>query len=202
MNKYLIIIIICLSCLSAQVNGNAKTKLQSLLLPGWGQHSLGESKRASDYFIREAALWLIFVGSKKTAAWYESDYTAFAEIHANVDMAGKNYLFAVNMGHYNSLDDYNDTKERQRSVNDKYEEGKNFDWQWDNSTNRIKFDNMRIKSVTLDKYAKFSIGGLILHRMVSFFDMIYLERINSRISIEPQLSPDSNSMSINFTLKL
>ena len=202
MNKYLIIIIICLSCLSAQVNGNAKTKLQSLLLPGWGQHSLGESKRANDYFIREAAIWLIFVGSKKTAAWYESDYTAFAAIHANVDMAGKNYLFAVNMGHYNSLDDYNDTKERQRSVNDKYEEGKNFNWQWDNSTNRIKFDNMRIKSVRLDKYTKFSVGGLILHRMVSFFDVIYLERINSRISIEPQLYPDLNSMSINFTLKL
>ena len=201
MNKYLIIIIICLNCLSAQVNGNAKTKLQSLLLPGWGQHSLGESKRANEYFIREAALWLIFVGSKKTAAWYESDYTAFAELHANVDMAGKNYLFAVNMGHYNSLDEYKDTKQRQRLENE-YEGDKNFDWQWDNSTNRIKFDNMRIKSVTLDKYAKFSIGGLILHRMVSFFDMIYLERINSRISIEPQLSPDSNSMSINFTLKL
>jgi len=201
MNKYLIIIIICLNCLSAQVNGNAKTKLQSLLLPGWGQHSLGESKRATDYFIREAALWLIFVGSKKSADWYESDYTAFAELHANVDMAGKNYLFAVNMGHYNSLDEYKDTKQRQRLENE-YEGDKNFDWQWDNSTNRIKFDNMRIKSVTLDKYAKFSIGGLILHRMVSFFDMIYLERINSRISIEPQLSPDSNSMSINFTLKL
>ena len=202
MNKYLIIIIICLNCLSAQVNGNAKTKLQSLLLPGWGQNSLGESKRATNYFIREAAIWLIFVGSKKSADWYESDYTAFAELHANVDMTGKEPLFAVNMGHYDSLDDYNDTKERQRLVNDKYEENKNFDWQWDNSTNRIKFDNMRIKSVTLDKYAKFSIGGLILHRMVSFFDMIYLERINSRISIEPQLSPDSNSMSINFTLKL
>ena len=202
MNKYLIIIIVCLNCLSAQVNGNAKTKLQSLLLPGWGQHSLGESKRATNYFIREAAIWLIFVGSKKSADWYESDYTAFAELHANVDMEGKDYLFAVNMGHYESLDDYNDTKERQRLVNDKYEEGKIFYWQWDNYTNRIKFDNMRIKSVTLGKYAKFSVGGLILHRMVSFFDVIYLERINSRISIEPQLYPDLNSMSINFTLKL
>ena len=163
---------------------------------------MGESKTANKYFIREAALWLIFIGSKKTAAWYESDYMAFAELHANVDMAGKNYLFAVNMGHYNSLEDYNATKERQRSVNEKYEEDKNFDWKWDNSTNRIKFDNMRIKSVTLDKYAKFSVGGLILHRMVSFFDVIYIERINSRISIEPYLSPDLNLMSVNFTLKL
>ena len=96
MNKYLIIIVIYLSCISAQVNGNAKTKLQSVLLPGWGQHALGESKRATDYFIREAALWLIFLGSKKTATWYASDYKAFAEIHANVDMEGKNYLKWLN----------------------------------------------------------------------------------------------------------
>lgn len=191
-----------MGCISAQANGNTKPKLQSLLFPGWGQHSMEESKRANKYFIREAALWLIFLGSKKTAAWYKSDYTAFAELHANVDMKGKNYLFAVNMGHYESLNDYNDTKERQRLVNDKYEKGENFDWQWDNYTNRIKFDNMRIKSVKLDKYAKFSVGGLILHRMVSFIDVIYLERINSKISIDPQLSPDLNSMSINFTLKL
>ena len=202
MKKYLLLIIICFSCISAQVNGNAKINLQSLLLPGWGEHSLGESKRANEYFIREAALWLIFIGSKKTASWYESDYNAFAELHANVDMTGKNYLFAVNVGHYDSLDDYNETKKRQRSANDKYEEGRKFDWQWDNSTNRIKFDNMRIRSVILDKYSKFSIGGLILHRMVSFFDVIYIERINSRVSIEPQLAPDLNSMGINFTLKL
>ena len=171
-------------------------------MPGWGQNSLGETKRAHKYFIREATLWLIYFGSKKSAAWYKSDYRAFAELHANVDLTNKNYLFEVNMGHYNSLADYNDTKERQRLVNDKYEEGKNFDWKWDTSANRLKFDNMRIQSVRLDKYAKFSIGGLILHRMISFFDVIYLERNNSKISIEPRLSPDLNSMRINLILKL
>ena len=202
MNKYFIIIIICLSCITARENENIKTKLQSLILPGWGELSLGESNRANEYFIREAAFWLIFFGSKKTAAWYESDYTAFAQLHANVDLTGKNYLFVVNLGHYNSLDDYNDTKQRQRLVDDKYEKGNNFNWQWDTSMNRIKFDNMRINSAISDKYAKFSVGGLILHRIISFFNVIYLERINSRISIEPQLSPDLNSMSMNFTLKL
>lgn len=184
------------------MNGNAKTQLKSLLLPGWGEYSLGKPKQAHEYFIRETALWLIFLGTKKTAAWYESDYKAFAELHANVNMTGKNYLFAVNLGHYNSLDDYNDIKERQRSVNDKYKEGDSYDWKWNNSANRIKYDKMRIKSVTLSKYAKFSVGGLILHRMVSFFNVIYLERVNSKISIEQHLSPDLNSMMFNVSLQL
>ena len=202
MKKYLIFILISLACISAQVNGNSKTKLQSMVLPGWGEQTLGETNRANNFFIREAALWLIYIGGKKTADWYESDYTAFAELHADVDMNGKNYLFVVNLGHYNSLDIYNDTKERKRLVNDKYKEGEGFEWQWDNSENRIKFDEMRIKSASFNKYAKFSVGGLILHRLVSFFDVIYLERTNFNISFEPQFYPASNSMRIKLSLKV
>jgi len=201
MKKYLLLIILCFTYLTAQMQLDAKTKLQSLVLPGWGEQTLGESKRAQSYFIREAALWLIYIGGKKTSDWYESDYTAFAELHSDVDMEGKNYLFAVNLGHYESFEEYNDTKERQRQVEDKYGEGKGLEWQWDNSVNRIKYDKMRIKSVTYDKYARFAVGSLILHRLVSFIDVIYLERTNLQVNIEPQLEQDFSSMKLNLSLK-
>ena len=202
MKKYLLLIILCATYLTAQMQLDAKTKLQSLVLPGWGEQTLGESKRAQHYFIREAAFWLIYIGVKKTSNWYESDYTAFAELHADVDMEGKNYLFSVNLGHYDSFEEYNDTKERQRKVEDKYGEGKGLEWQWDNSINRIKYDEMRIKSVTYDKYARFAVGGLILHRLVSFIDVIYLERTKLQVNIEPQLEQDFISMKLNLSLKL
>ena len=188
--------------LTAQIQENARTRLQSLVLPGWGEETLGESKRAQSFFIREAALWLIYIGGKKTANWYESDYTAFAELHSDVDMGGTDYLFAVNLGHYDSFEQYNDTKERQRLVEDKYGDRKGLEWRWDNSANRIKYDEMRIKSVTYDKYARFAIGSLILHRLVSLIDIIYLERTNLQINIEPQLEQDISSMKLNFSLKL
>ena len=185
--------------LSAQMQINAKTPLQSLILPGWGEQTLGESKRAQSFFIREAAIWLIYIGGKKTSNWYESDYKAFAELHSNVDMEGKDYLFAVNLGHYDSFEQYNDTKERQRLVRDKYSEDKGFEWRWDNTDNRIKFDEMRIKSVIYDKYATFAVGGLILHRLVSLFDVIYLQRTNLQINLEPQLNPGDGSLKLNFS---
>ena len=202
MKKYLLLIILCTTYLTAQLQVNAKAKLQSLVLPGWGEQTLGESKRAQSFFIREAAFWLIYIGVKKTSDWYESDYTAFAELHANIDMEGKNYLFAVNLGHYDSFEQYNDTKERQRQVEDKYREHKGLEWDWDNSMNRIKFDEMRIKSVTYDKYARFAVGSLILHRLVSFIDVIYLERTSLRVNIEPQLNQDMSSMKVKFSLEL
>ena len=202
MKKYLLLIILCLTYLTAQMQLDAKTKLQSLVIPGWGEQTLGESKRAQSFFIREAAFWLFYIGVKKTSDWYESDYTAFAELHADVDMVGKNYLFAVNLGHYDSIEEFNDTKERQRQVENKYEKDKGLEWQWDNSANRIKYDEMRIKSVTYDKYARFAVGGLILHRLVSFIDVIYLERTNLQVHIDPQLEQEFSSMKLNFSLKL
>ena len=187
--------------LMAQPPVNTKNKLQSLVIPGWGEQRMGEIKRAQNFFIREAALWLIYIGGKNTANWYESDYRTFAELHADADMEGKNYLFSVNLGHYDSFEQYNDTKERQRQVEDKYREGKGLEWQWDNSVNRIKFDEMRIKSVTYDKYARFAIAGLILHRLVSFVDVIYLERTNLQVNIESQSNQNMNSIMLNFYLK-
>jgi len=202
MKIYLLLIILCVNFLTAQMQLDTKTKFQSLVLPGWGEQTLGESKRAQSYFIREAAFWLIYIGVKKTSNWYESDYTAFAELHADVDMEGKNYLFAVNLGHYDSFEEFIDTKGRQRQVENKYDKDKGLEWQWDNSANRIKYDEMRIKSVTYDKYARFAVGGLILHRLVSFIDVIYLGRTNLHVNIEPQLDPDFSSMKLNFSLKL
>ena len=199
MKKYLLLIILCVNYLMAQMQLDTKTKLQSLVIPGWGEQTLGESKRAKRYFIREAAFWLIYIGVKKTSDWYESDYIAFAELHSDVDMEGKNYLFAVNLGHYDSFEQYNDIKERQRLVEDKYGERKGLEWQWDNSDNRIKYDEMRIKSVTYDKCAKFAVGGLILHRLVSFIDVIYLERTNLKVNLEPQLNQGLSSLMLNFS---
>ena len=124
MKKYLILLIICLTCVSAQELGSTKAKLQSLVLPGWGEQTLGESKRAQSFFIREATLWLLYLSGKKTENWYKRDYTAYAELHADVDMNQKTYLFAVNLGHYNSMKEYNDTRKRQRLPDEIYS-GKN-----------------------------------------------------------------------------
>ena len=200
MKKNLILIVVSIICISAQVSGKPKSKLQSLIFPGWGEQVLGESKRAQNFFKREAALWLFYIGSKKTASWYESDFKAFAELHADIEMTGKDYLFSVNMGHYDSLEEYNNTKERQRLPDDKYTEGEGFNWQWDGKANRIKFDEMRIKSGTYDKYAKFAVGGLILHRLVSFIDVVYLQRQNQPISFDTQLNGDRDSIELKLSL--
>ena len=131
------------------------------------------------------------------ASWRESDYRAFAEIHAHVEMEDKNYIFAVNIGHYDTIDDYNQNKLRKRQVNEIYDEGEGNNWRWDSTENRIYYDTMRIESVTYDKYAQFAIGGLILHRIISLIDVVYLER---KVSVNPSFSSKSAELKLTFSL--
>ena len=201
MRKILLVIIVILnSVLSAQMPFPVKSKLRSLILPGMGELKMGYEKRARSFFIREAVIWLVCIGGTKASNWFESDYQAFAKLHAGVDMDGKDYIFAINMGHYDSFTEYNATKARQRQVHDIYAEGKGNEWEWDNTENRKHFDKLRIQSVTYNKYARFAIGGLILHRLISLIDIIYLERRYPDISLTPQLS--TNKGNLNFKLQL
>ena len=182
------------------MSSSAKSKLQSLILPGLGELKMGHEKRARSFFIREAAIWLVYLGGKQASNWYESDYRSFAELHADVNMAGKDYIFAVHMGHYNSFTEYNETKAQQRQVEKIYAEGQSYEWQWDRTKNRIQFDRMRIQSVTYEKYASFAIGGLVLHRLISLIDVIYLEHQYSDVSFTSQLS--TNNGHLQFVLNL
>ena len=200
MRKILLFIIIVSSMLSAQMSSSAKSKLQSLILPGLGELNMGHEERARSFLIREAALWLVCIGGTKVSNWYESDYMAFAELHAGVNMDGKDYIFAVNMGNFNNFSEYNDTRKLQRQVNKIYKEGQGNEWQWDSDQSRKKFENMLIQSVSYDKYASFAIGGLILHRIISFIDVIYLERLYPNISFSPQISTKTGNL--QFTLQL
>ena len=190
------------SLLSAQMSSSATSKIQSLILPGLGELNMGHEKQARSFFIREAALWLICISGKKASNWYESDYKAFAELHAGVNMDAKDYIFAVNMGHYNSFKEYNETKARQRQIDNIYEEGHGNEWQWDTNHNRIRFDNMRIQSVIYKKYVSFSIGGLVLHRLISLIDVIYLEGRYPKISVTPEISTNTGNLQFKLQLNL
>jgi len=198
MRKVVLIVIVVNSLLSAQMSVSTKSKLQSLILPGMGELTMGHEKRARSFFIREAAIWLVYIGGKHASNWYETDYKAFAELHADVDMDGKNYIFAVNIGHYNNFIEYNETKARQRQVDKIYAEGPGNEWQWDSTKNRIYFDKLRIQSGTFDKFSSFAIGGLVLHRLISLIDVIYLERRYPKVSFNHQFSTNA----VNFQIKL
>ena len=191
------------------------SRTKSLLFPGWGELSLNESSRGQKLIAADIILWLTVFNGKNLSKNYESDYRAFASEHAGVNWNHTDYLFAVDIGYYDDLNAYNSAKARQRSLeletdlngglireygHTMYPENGDFDWQWDNDSNRKSYKDMRISSANWDKYANFAIAGLLVNRVISVIDVMYLEKMGSSTPIQSQvITNGSNDLQLKLT---
>ena len=169
-----------------KVDSNA---FKSLLLPGLGEYNLNEDNRSKNFFITEACLWLSFFSSYYGNQWYTDNYMSFGSYHADIDLdnipSNQLSMLIVHMSQYDNMEFFNETMDRQRR-NNSYSDESIYGWNWDNDKNRKNFNDLRIKSSNLKKINNFTISALIINRLVSFFDVIYLSdkkyKINSSIS--------------------
>ncbi len=190
------------------------SRTKSLLFPGWGELSLNQNSRGQKIMAADIILWLTVFNGKNLSKNYESDYRAFASEHAGVNWSHTDYLFAVDIGYYEDLNDYNSAKARQRSLELEtdlngglireyghaiYPENGDFDWQWDSDSNRKSYKDMRISSANWDKYANFAIAGLLVNRVISVIDVMYLEKTGVSTPIQSQIITNGKN---DFQLKL
>jgi hypothetical protein len=190
------------------------SRTKSLLFPGWGELSLNQNSRGQKLMAADIILWLTVFNGKNLSKNYESDYRAFASEHADVNWSHTDYLFAVDIGYYENLNNYNSAKARQRSLELEtdlngglireyghaiYPENGDFDWQWDSDSNRKSYKDMRISSANWDKYANFAIAGLLVNRVISVIDVMYLEKTGVSTPIQSQIITNGKN---DFQLKL
>ena len=190
------------------------SRTKSLLFPGWGELSLNQNSRGQKLMAADIILWLTVFNGKNLSKNYESDYRAFASEHAGVNWSHTDYLFAVDIGYYEDLNDYNSAKARQRSLELEtdlngglireyghaiYPENGDFDWQWDSDSNRKSYKDIRISSANWDKYANFAIAGLLVNRVISVIDVMYLEKTGVSTPIQSQIITNGKN---DFQLKL
>ena len=79
-----------------------------------------------------------------------------------------------------------------------------YNWEWDSTDNRLEFDRMRRNSLVSEMVADFALAGLIINRIVSMIDVMYLEKKKSNIDLGTYLSRDQNngvSLNISFSIK-
>jgi len=177
---------------------------KSLAIPGWGQAEILENKRAKNFLIIEACVWLSFLGSHYSNDWYIDNYTSFGTYHAGIDLNNINdnelSLLIVHLSQYDNIYEYNDTMQRQRRYDDTYPDIPKYQWDWDSSKNRNSFNDLRVKSSFSKKINNFTIAALIVNRALSFFDVAYLNGEN-KYKIESAVLPIStNSVILNCKL--
>ena len=193
-------LVACILIQSLSANGNL---VRSIILPGWGELKMEETKRSRILMVSDLSIFVTYLLGKSFNVSYIDHYKAYGTLYANADMQGKDYSFIVNMSNYNSMSEYNQDMSNRKNYDDIYEDS-TYNWEWDNTNKRLKFNNMRESSIISDKFAEFAVAGLIINRVISAIDVLYLTNKNSRVKLNAFVSPEKNdgiSLNVSFSLR-
>lgn len=141
----------------------------SLLLPGMGELYAENFSSGKYFLITDAGLWLGYGGFRYYGQWLRTDARSYATQYAGANFDGKDEAFEVNMGNFNSLEEYNEAKLRNREFDKLYDAQSTYAWQWESDASRLQFKDQRIRSDEVFQSSRFVIGALVLNRIISAF---------------------------------
>ena len=145
----------------------------SLVLPGLGERYVGNKGKAQFFFATEISLWLSYTGFVTYREWQKDDYKTYAATHAGVDLDGKSESYFVDIGNYNNIYQYNETKLRDRNLPEYYYDVDEYYWSWDSPTDQHNFKQMRLSADRADNRATFVIGAIFANHLISAIDAVW-----------------------------
>jgi len=171
-NKLYIILVAILICTSQIYPSEF---LKSLIMPGWGEKSLNNNDKGNIHLLSEFTLIACVFFSDKQYSTYRNDYRIYGTEYANVNWYGKSDLYAAHVGNYDSMQQFN---EEQFSSSSQYDsQGYNWDWHGDDIL-RNRYDTFRNKSELYNEAKGFFIAGMLLNRIISFINVLSIEKEN------------------------
>ena len=177
-------------------------QFKSLLVPGLGEASLGNKKRAKFFLGTEFSLLTAAIGTYSISKRQMSDLVAYASIESGIDLENRGMIFLVNVGNYDSLLEYNNEKARQRDFDSMYEEIPANSWDWSSDNSRKKYENMRLRQAAYSQAFSFVVAGMIVNRIVSYFDTVYLSRLEKNSSnIQSYMVSDNDGLKLIVELR-
>ncbi|HOH08377.1 MAG: hypothetical protein BWY77_01246 [bacterium ADurb.Bin431] len=150
-----------------------KALMLSFLLPGLGEHYAGAGTKAKIFLGTEISLWLGYAGFLTWSDWRHDEMESYAARHAGVNPAGKSDTYYANIGNYDTIQQYNEAKLRQRNLNDYYRDLDAWHWEWDSAANRERFDQLRISSDKARNRGTFVLGAILANHLISAIDAVW-----------------------------
>jgi hypothetical protein len=186
----------------ADYRSPARAFFLSMLLPGLGQRYAGHPKKAVAFYIGEAALWTSFAVFKIQGNVREEDFENWAQqfASAKVDGYDRDEDYFQTISRYLSSDDYNleikvlarlvhpDSRADQLAYIDEFSIRGDDTWEWASPERRNDFRVIRHRALDADRYANWTLGGLVLLRVLSGIDAALGARHANHLLDEADLS--------------
>lgn len=173
-------------CLAAKKSAGGTAFLQSLVIPGWGQYSLGARKSALLYFGSELAMVGGIYSMRSFSNSTKQDYLALARAYAGVT-GEHGHEFYVDIGNWENTDLFNEQRLRERQYDALYR-NETDQWLWESDERREEFKKIRIRSDRVKNSVIYLAGGLVLNHIVS---AIHAGRLGSTKSKVEQSNQES-----------
>ncbi len=147
--------------------------LYSVLLPGMGELYAGDYSTGKYFTIADGVFWGVLAGFNIYAVRQEDNYKAYAKSHARVNPAGKDDKYFADIGNFMSLENYNNQKKLDRTLNEVYSEDTHY-WKWHTQSERKEYRNTWKSSENAYNNIRFAAGALVLNRIVSAINAVRL----------------------------
>ena len=189
---------------SAGEKSTGQAFLKSFLLPGWGELSAGDTKRARSFLIAEGLLWSAFAAFQIYGNWKRNDLENFAVERAGVNATGKPKSFYTDVSNFVDIYEHNEEMRRFRRYENVYPVDEDHSWSWAFETDRQRFDELRLSSSQALRNATLMLGVVFTNHVISAIDAIYVtrrsnKRISTQISVHPSKDSDGD-LRINLAL--
>ncbi|MCF7796672.1 MAG: hypothetical protein K9N11_06050 [Lentisphaeria bacterium] len=175
-----------------------KPFLKSLIVPGWGERSLGFSERGNKFIAVEAALWLGYGLMNVMQDRTHDELIQMAVREAAVNPTNKSDNYYDDVGNYMDLPSYNDQMLRDRNPFLTYPENQGYEWFWTSEADRKKFKDIKFTRNLYSHFALYMLGGITVNHLTSAIDAIWLQRNEMTLQASPIL--DSEVQGMVFTL--
>lgn len=153
-----------------------KAALLSALLPGLGEYYVGQKKKATYFFAVEALGWISFLGFRTSGSWREDDYLNLACDKAGIDLEGREEWMLDYVSFYDDIYIYNELG-RALDRNRPYLPDNDANhWVWASAADKEAFRDLKNGSKESYRRANFTLGALLLTRIVSVIDAIHAAR--------------------------
>ena len=169
----------------------------SLLLPGAGHFYAGAGDRGKIFLGAEAVIWSLALVFDRREAWKSQDAVDYAVTHAELDPTGKDDEFLEKLEFYQNRDEYNTAGRIIDPSRPYLPETPDTYWQWDDSTSREAYRDLRNSAETASRNRTFAFYAALLNRVVAAVDAFRIAHGNKvhskqeglKVSLESDGSP-------------
>ncbi len=174
--------------------------LKSLIVPGWGQRSLGELRRGEYFVTAEVFTILSAVMLNMQVKHNYEAMSLFAVQNAGiVNPNGKTERFYDDIGNYTNMSSYNEDALRRRQYFDLYSEPLGFGWSWNYVENETNYKRIKADYYQSKRNLSYAFGAIALNHVLSGVDALLLSKTKVQLHSVSLLSHNLKGIQISFT---